>query len=63
VITKVMVEYSESTLQFYYLEIGIYYSDDGEIFSVPAQFYDVRHRLARHATKTLVTRTSITWIE
>jgi hypothetical protein len=63
VITKVMVEYSESTLYFYCLEIGIYYSDGGEIFSGPAQFNYVHHRLARHVTKTLITRTSITWIE
>jgi hypothetical protein len=54
VITKVMVEYSESTLLFYCLEIGIYYSDDGEIFYGPAQYCDVCHRLAGHVTKLLV---------
>jgi hypothetical protein len=56
VTTNVIVEYSESTLYFYCLEIEIYYSDDGEIFSGPAQCCDVRHRLAGHVTKLLVTK-------
>jgi hypothetical protein len=35
----------------------------GDIFSGPTRCYDVRHRLATHVTKSLVTRTLITWIE
>jgi hypothetical protein len=63
VITKVMVGYSESTLSIYCLETVISYSDDGETFYGPTQYYDVCHRLAGHVTKSLVIRTSITWIE
>jgi hypothetical protein len=63
VITKVMVEYSEITLQFNCLKTRIYYSEDGEIFFEPAQCYDVCHGLAGHMTKSLFIRTSITQIE
>jgi hypothetical protein len=55
-ITKVILEYSGSTLYLYCLEIRIYYSDDGEIFYGPAQCYDVRHCLSGHVTKFLVAK-------